>query len=546
MIFVLLPVHNHRADAEAFGRALAQQGMTQLRLILLDDGSTDGTAEAVCAIFPETTVLRGSGDWWWGGALHHAWQWLNAQEVAADDVIIVCNDDVDLPDGFIAHGLDLLAQNPGALVIAKVWDEKTGTPSESCYAIEYSRCYVALATQGEEVRCGPTRGLFIRWADMHKIGGFHPRLLPHYLSDLEWTARARRRGLSLVRDDRLWLVEHRDRTGLHDLARVPRAKRVKLMFSRRYAGNPLHWVAFVLLVFPPRHQPAALARIGQVALLTVLAKTKGSQKTVKDHLYGLLGRLFPDGLARMAYRVLGARELRGRIPPARLFDLAQAIEHDLAGGDSAETLRWQTECYSQEGEDLLVARLFGDKTDGFYVDVGAHHFARFSNTLLLYRKGWRGINIDATPGSMADFVRFRPRDINIECLVAADPAPRTFFMLDEPALNTASKDLVELREREHVPFRVTRTATLRPRTLGSLLAEHVPAGQAIDLLSVDVEGLDLDVLTSNDWSRFRPTIVMVELLTTSLDEINGHEVVQFLRRYSYRPIAKLYNTVVFR
>src|SRR3954469_4320493 len=76
--------------------------------------------------------------------------------------------------------------------------------------------------------------------------------------------------------------------------------------------------------------------------------------------------------------------------------------------------------FSQEGEDLLLARMFEHQSEGFYVDVGAHHPQRFSNTHLLHQRGWRGINIDATPGSMAAFRRARPHDVNLEIAIAAD------------------------------------------------------------------------------------------------------------------------------
>ena len=70
--------------------------------------------------------------------------------------------------------------------------------------------------------------------------------------------------------------------------------------------------------------------------------------------------------------------------------------------------------YSQEGEDMILQRLFEKQKTGFYVDVGAHHPRRFSNTYFFYKKGWCGINIDAMPNSMKRFNRSRPRDINIE------------------------------------------------------------------------------------------------------------------------------------
>lgn len=63
------------------------------------------------------------------------------------------------------------------------------------------------------------------------------------------------------------------------------------------------------------------------------------------------------------------------------------------------------EAYSQEGEDLVLNRIFGEQATGYYVDVGAHHPFRFSNTAIFYKKGWCGINIDPLPGSKFCFPR---------------------------------------------------------------------------------------------------------------------------------------------
>lgn len=74
--------------------------------------------------------------------------------------------------------------------------------------------------------------------------------------------------------------------------------------------------------------------------------------------------------------------------------------------------------YSQEGEDLILKRFFSNKEKGFYIDIGAHHPKRFSNTYLFYSKGWNGINIDAMPGSMRLFNQIRKRDLNLEVPIA--------------------------------------------------------------------------------------------------------------------------------
>ena len=106
--------------------------------------------------------------------------------------------------------------------------------------------------------------------------------------------------------------------------------------------------------------------------------------------------------------------------------------------------------WGQEGEDLILLRLF-PQDSGFYIDIGAHHPKRFSNTYLFYRKGWTGINIDAKPRSMKLFQKVRPRDINLEIPIAQEHKKLTYFEFEEPALNTFSKSLS--LERKVKPIR---------------------------------------------------------------------------------------------
>ncbi len=99
-----------------------------------------------------------------------------------------------------------------------------------------------------------------------------------------------------------------------------------------------------------------------------------------------------------------------RVCPKPLWEKLRAMKGKILGARG-----YMNPSYSIEGEDRIVRSLFWEKRDtGFYVDVGAHHPFRFSNTYLFYTQGWRGINIDATPGSMRAFKKHRPRDINLE------------------------------------------------------------------------------------------------------------------------------------
>lgn len=200
-------------------------------------------------------------------------------------------------------------------------------------------------------------------------------------------------------------------------------------------------------------------------------------------------------------------------------------------------------CYGQDGEDLILNRLLDGQAQGFYVDVGAHHPVRFSNTYLFYKRGWRGINIDAMPGSMRKFDKVRPRDINIECGVAGSAGRLMYHRFNELALNTF--DATEAAYKNKPPYQLIDTVEVTVERLDTLLSRHLPAEQQIDFLSVDVEGKDEEVLRSNDWNRYRPRFVLAETLRTNMLGLGECPIVQFLRSMGYTPVGKAYNTSFF-
>jgi len=201
--------------------------------------------------------------------------------------------------------------------------------------------------------------------------------------------------------------------------------------------------------------------------------------------------------------------------------------------------------YSQEGEDLILRRIFDGKGRGFYVDVGAHHPRRFSNTHSFYRLGWRGINIEPSPDAIRAFARERKRDTNLQMGVAEHAQTLTYYVFDEPALNTFDQGLMEWR-LANTPYRVLKTISVPVERLEAILGRYLPAGRRIDFLTVDVEGLDFAVLRSNDWRRFRPQCVLVEALDTSLENVMRGALYQFVEGLGYELFAKTFNTLMFR
>lgn len=224
------------------------------------------------------------------------------------------------------------------------------------------------------------------------------------------------------------------------------------------------------------------------------------------------------------------------IPPSLLFK-AVNLKNYFWGG-------YKKIHYSQFGEDIVLQKIFQTKKDGFYVDVGAHHPKRYSNTYLLYKKGWQGLNIDPNPESIRMFNRVRPRDISVSLGVAGKKDEMTYYSFSDPALNTFSKEAAERwLEKKWVKLLSKEKVNVLP--LGEILEKYLPSEQQVDFLSVDVEGLDLEVLRSSNWQKFQPKVIVVEDHSFSLENPEQNPIYCFLKEKNYRLYSVLGPSLFF-
>lgn len=184
--------------------------------------------------------------------------------------------------------------------------------------------------------------------------------------------------------------------------------------------------------------------------------------------------------------------------------------------------------YSQSGEDMILDTIFGNIKDGFYVDIGANNPYVQSNTYFFYKKGWKGINVDALPGTKRMFDKARPRDINIEAGIDNKENEIRYFMFKSSFYNTFN-ELEAERKKQIIPFKGVKT--IKTILLSSLLDQYKVTN--IDYLSVDVEGFDLNVLQSNDWNKWRPKIIITEFFSEGLDQIFQDPVFLYLKSKDY-------------
>lgn len=166
--------------------------------------------------------------------------------------------------------------------------------------------------------------------------------------------------------------------------------------------------------------------------------------------------------------------------------------------------------FSGNGEDILLNEyLFKNQANGFYVDVGCFHPKLISNTHLLHKKGWTGINIDPNPETISLFNKYRPEDVNIQAGVAATEEELIYYNFSHAGINTFSKEHAD-KKNSKAWSTLLSAEPVKCYPLSTILERYLPANTQIDLLDIDVEELDLQVLRSNNWDKYRPRVVLVE------------------------------------
>lgn len=259
-VYILLPVHNRRAITEKIVDCLVAQSYSNFHLILIDDGSTDGTSEMVKAKIGDLTILRGKGDWWWAGSLQQGIDWLKRNEVKDHDVVVFMNDDVVFDSDFLQVAVGLLNER-GGMLLPQVHNQKTGKIEETgVYADLKKRSFVTAVTP-EQINCLPTRGLFMRMSTLRRVGGFYPRLLPHYLSDYAYTIRANRLGLMLSTSPKLLIHFDGEASGFQNYDGLTVLEFVKRIFSIKSRFNPIYWTTFIILTSPILLAPWRILRV---------------------------------------------------------------------------------------------------------------------------------------------------------------------------------------------------------------------------------------------------------------------------------------------
>lgn len=193
--------------------------------------------------------------------------------------------------------------------------------------------------------------------------------------------------------------------------------------------------------------------------------------------------------------------------------------------------------YAQHGEDLLVEHLMRllRVEQPFFIDVGAHHPYMLSNTFLLYQHGARGVNVEPDPSLLEAFRQYRPLDTNLQCGVRFDDSTEsTLYIMSSPVLNTFSR-----QEAEHVAgfgtYTITGQVQVPLLSLSQIVQAYCPSG-VVDFVSIDVEGLDWEIIQYNQLHILRPKVLCVETMRYTENGIGkkNADLIQYLTSIDYQ------------
>lgn len=161
--------------------------------------------------------------------------------------------------------------------------------------------------------------------------------------------------------------------------------------------------------------------------------------------------------------------------------------------------------YAQNFEDVILHRVFRDRQDGFYIDVGAMDPVFDSVTKSFYDKGWSGINVEPNEYFYNKLLAERPRDINLNLALGEREETRSLYVFERYGNSTFDESS---RDRFVEQGHEAKEEIVRVTTLAAVCRDYVR--RQIDFLKIDCEGWEKFVLKGADWDRFRPIVLVIE------------------------------------
>ncbi len=194
--------------------------------------------------------------------------------------------------------------------------------------------------------------------------------------------------------------------------------------------------------------------------------------------------------------------------------------------------------FAQFGEDLIINKLLSKIPYGNFLDLGSFHPIHFSNTLLLYLRGWRGVNVDGNKEMIEIFKKIRPLDINIAKYLS-DYEGENYYIFDNKnaAMNRVVNkiDTIDIQKEQSVKIITT--------TLNNVIKKYEKDLQKLYYLNIDLEYQDYVILKTFDFKKYHPLVISIEIHDFDFDKEN--EVSKFLIKQNYSMHSYIKPTAIY-
>ncbi len=202
---------------------------------------------------------------------------------------------------------------------------------------------------------------------------------------------------------------------------------------------------------------------------------------------------------------------------------------------------------SQFGEDKKILKLFKEKTNGTYLDLGCFHPLRQNNTYLLYKLGWKGINIDLNPLTIELFNVARPNDINICVAISKKKGSKDLFFDNElSSLNTINKNHTLFLKKAFNQINLKKRK-IKTNTLNNILKKYKI--NKIDFMNIDIEGNELEVLKTINFNKINIKVICIEIVNyefySKKIKINKKKIFNILKKNKYNLRFKTFVNYIF-
>jgi FkbM family methyltransferase len=190
--------------------------------------------------------------------------------------------------------------------------------------------------------------------------------------------------------------------------------------------------------------------------------------------------------------------------------------------------------FSKSGDDIQLMKLLNRNKPGVYVDIGCWHPIKASNTYFFNLRKWKGLCVDPNPELKSLFEKYRPSDCFINAGIGDSNVLMKYYMFEESSMNTFCEEFVE---KHNLKSKIIETKKIPVYSLKEILDNNLKEDDCLDFFDIDVEGLDLEVLKTNDWNKYRPKVIIIESDISIKQDVKS-EITKYLEVQNYILIGK--------